>query len=244
MRSSLKILTLLAILASISGCKSKKTSKPVAVNLETVNQYWESQFDSEYLETRGKASVTTNGKTTNVSMHLKMKKDSLIWGKFSLFGIGATVLITPDSFFMINTLKQEYMAYDNSYLDRYLGFRADITQVQNLLIGNAIFPRTDYEFIAADNQLRGNEGMATNVLSLNKDSRTQQSDVMTADTTQSARIQYDDYSLVSEQLLPNTVSIDVQKGREKLDVVLGYQNINTNVITSFPFRIPATFIRR
>ncbi|MDC1395736.1 DUF4292 domain-containing protein, partial [Bacteroidia bacterium] len=79
------------------------------MNLETLQKYWDSQFDSDYLEARGKAAVTTNGKTTNVSMHLKIKKDSIIWGKFSLFGIGATVLITQDSFFMVNSLSQEYM---------------------------------------------------------------------------------------------------------------------------------------
>jgi hypothetical protein len=173
-----------------------------------------------------------------------MKKDSLIWGKFSLFGIGATVLITSDSFFMINTLKQEYMAYDNSYLDRYLGFKADITQVQNLLLGNAVFPKSDYKFSAPDMKLVGNEGMATNILSINKETRTQQSDVHTSDTTQSARIQYDDYIEVNNQLLPKTVIIDVKKGNETLDVVLGYQNINTNKISSFPFRIPGTFIRK
>lgn len=216
----------------------------ISVDVQTVQKYWDSQFITDYVEARGKASITTNGKTTNVSMHLKMKKDSIIWGKFSLFGIGATVLINRDSFFMYNTLTQEYMIYDNSFLNQFLGFRADISHVQNLLLGNAVFPESDYSFNSLDNQLTGDEGMATNTLTINSDLRTLSSIISTEDSTQNADIQYDQYEDVNNMLMPKIVSIDVKKGAQTLDVVLNYQNVNTNTITTFPFKIPNGFIRK
>ena len=245
--SSLKSNTILLLFfttITVSSCKSRKLAQPVTMTLETVQKYWDSQFDSDYVEARGKAALTTNGKTTNVSMHLKIKKDSIIWGKFSLFGIGATVLITQDSFFMVNSLSQEYMAYDNSYLDQYLGYRANIGQVQNLLLGNAIFPKGDYIFESVKMELSGNEGLATNTLRLNDEIRTYSSEIRTEDYTQSAHIQYDMYENVNELLMPKIVSIDVKKGNQNLDVVLNYQNVNTNLISTFPFKIPNGFIRR
>ncbi len=237
------ILTLLSALV-LSGCKSRKTGSSMSLDEKMVTQYWDTQFGSEYLEARGKASVTSNGTTTNVSMHLKMKKDSIIWGKFSLFGIGATVLITEDSFFMVNTLKQEYMAYSNSFLNQYLGFKADISQVQNLLLGNAVFARDLYNFSISDMSLVANEGIATNTLKLNDKLRTFSSTINTQDTTQNAIVQYDQYEPFEEQLVPKMVSIDVEQGGQSLDVVLNYQNINTNIISKFPFYIPRGFVRK
>jgi hypothetical protein len=244
MKNSILITLVIISLSIFSSCKTKKRAGAIPVDIQTVQKYWESQFDSEYVEARGKASITSNGKTNNVSMHLRMKKDSIIWGKFSLFGIGATVLINKDSFFMFNTLSQEYMIYDNSYLNQFLGFKATISQLQNLLLGNAIFPQTDYDFKPAVNQLIGDEGMATNTITINSDLRTLNSNISTSDTTQNADIQYDEYGEVNKKLMPKIVSIDVKKGLQKLDVVLNYQNINTNSITTFPFKIPNGFVRK
>ena len=99
MKKNNLIVLLIIVLSFIGGCKSKRNSSTAeSIDAVKVQQFWDDQFDSEYLEARGKASVTLDGGPKNVSMHLKMKKDSLIWGKFSLFGIGVTVLITPDSF--------------------------------------------------------------------------------------------------------------------------------------------------
>ncbi|MDC1430684.1 DUF4292 domain-containing protein [Bacteroidia bacterium] len=209
-----------------------------------VQQFWDDQFDSEYLEARGKASVTLDGGPKNVSLHLKMKKDSLIWGKFSLFGIGVTVLITPDSFFMVNTLSQTYSAYDNSYVNQLLGFKVTISQLQNLLMGNAVFPLTNYRLRSAENQLVGSDGMATNTISMNDVFRTLSSSIETGDTSQRADIQYENYELLGAKRLPKNVVIDVKKGAQNLNVVLNYQNVNTNVITTFPFKVPNGFNRK
>ncbi|MFT5055717.1 MAG: hypothetical protein ACI80H_000421 [Pseudoalteromonas distincta] len=245
MKKSNLIVLLIIGLLFIGGCKSKRNSSTAeSINAVKVQQFWDDQFDSEYLEARGKASVTLDGGPKNVSMHLKMKKDSLIWGKFSLFGIGVTVLITPDSFFMVNTLAQTYSAYDNSYVNQLLGFKVTISQLQNLLVGNAIFVQKNYRLRSVENQLVGSDGMATNTISMNDVFRTLSSSIETGDTSQRADIQYENYELLGAKQLPKNVVIDVKKGAQNLNVVLNYQNVNTNVITTFPFKVPNGFNRK
>jgi hypothetical protein len=245
MKKNNTIVLLIIVLSFIGGCKSKRNvSIAESIDAVKVQQFWNDQFDSEYLEARGKASVTLDGGPKNVSMHLKMKKDSLIWGKFSLFGIGVTVLITPDSFFMVNTLSQTYSAYDNSYVNQLLGFKVTITQLQNLLVGNAIFLQKNYRLRSAENQLVGSDGMATNTITMNDVFRTLSSSIETGDTSQRADIQYENYELLGAEQLPKNVVIDVNKGAQNLNVVLNYQNVNTNVITTFPFKIPNGFNRK
>ena len=79
-------LFLVLIIASISGCKSKKGANAIDLDSQVMERFWTNQFDYNYLEMRGKASIVKDGKTNNVSMHFKLKKDSILWGRFSLLG--------------------------------------------------------------------------------------------------------------------------------------------------------------
>jgi hypothetical protein len=211
---------------------------------EVVKSYWDNQYDYEYLETRGKATVQINGGNQNVSMHLKMKKDSVLWGKFSLFGLGVTVLINQDSFFLVNNLSKEYMKYDNSYLNDFLGFKAELGQIQNLLVGNALFDSSLYTLDNREVSFQANEGIATNTLTINELFRTLSSNVGTPDSTQYADIKYESYGGDTEPSLPKIISIHLRKGDKIQDPVLNYQVISTRKIEAFPFSIPAGFIRK
>ncbi|MCH1473304.1 MAG: DUF4292 domain-containing protein [Bacteroidia bacterium] len=227
-----------------SACRSVQKTKSIDVSEGSIQSYWDNQFDTDYVEVRGKSAIIDGNKTTNVSLHLKMKKDSIIWAKFSLFGFGINALITSDSFFMVNSVLQEYMAYDHQILEQYLGFKPRLEQVQNMLLGNAIFPKNRY-FLNGENTLLAREGLAKNMIQLNPKYRTFQSDIMAQDTSQLATINYNQYEFVEEiGLLPRFINIDIQQGEEKIQMELNYQNIKTNKITVFPFRIPSSYIRK
>lgn len=238
------ILVLVTILMVVGGCKSKKVHSGLDLSSEVVNSYWKNQYDYEYLEARGKATVQINGSNQNVSMHLKMKKDSVLWGRFSLFGMGVTVLIDQDSFFLMNNLSKEYMKYDNSYLNDFLGFKAELGQIQNLLVGNAVFDSSMYTLDNRDVSFKANEGIATNTLVINELFRTLTSNIGTIDTTQYANIKYDQYGGETEPLLPKVVNIHLRKGDVVQDPVLNYQVVSTSRIASFPFKIPNGFVRK
>jgi hypothetical protein len=240
-----KILWILIVgLVMLGSCKTKAVDSSLSLSNEVVDSYWKNQYDYDYLETRGKATVQLNGANQNVSMHLKMKKDSVLWGKFSLFGFGVTVLINKDSFFMVNNLSKEYMKYDNSYLNDFLGFRAELGQIQNLLVGNAIFDSSLYRLDTRDMSFKASEGIATNTLSINELFRTLVSSTSTPDSTQYADIQYDKYGGEVEPLLPKIVNIHLRKGAVKQDPVLNYQVVSTERIATFPFKIPNGYIRK
>jgi len=238
------ILVLVTILMVVGGCKSKKVHSGLDLSSEVVNSYWKNQYDYEYLEARGKATVQINGSNQNVSMHLKMKKDSVLWGRFSLFGMGVTVLIDQDSFFLMNNLSKEYMKFDNSYLNDFLGFKAELGQIQNLLVGNAVFDSSMYTLDNRDVSFKANEGIATNTLVINELFRTLTSNIGTIDTTQYANIKYDQYGGETEPLLPKVVKIHLRKGDVVQDPVLNYQVVSTSRIASFPFKIPNGFVRK
>jgi hypothetical protein len=246
MSNKLTILLLLTIFGITSGCKSAKIVADTMPNqtAESIQKFWENQYNEDYFEARGKATLVMDGKNTNLALHLKMKKDSLLWAKVSMFGIGATVLITKDSFFMINSLNQEYMAYDNNYLYQYLGYKATLSQVQNLLLGNAVFQSDKYRYQQEVKQLVGTDGIAINRLTVNEKNRTHHSVLTTQDTTQNAVIRYDAYQNLNNNILPTIVNLAVKQKTQDLKVVLNYQTISDNTIATFPFSIPTGYKRK
>ena len=145
---------------------------------------------------------------------------------------------------MINTLAQEYMAYDNNYLYQYLGYKATLKQVQNLLLGNAVFQSDKYRYQPDVKQLSGSDGIAINRIVINENNRIFRSVVTSQDTTQQAIIQYDAYQNLNNTLLPTLVDLLVQQKSQDLKVVLNYQTISDNAITSFPFTIPNGYRRK
>jgi hypothetical protein len=246
MSNKLIILFSLILIGISSGCKSTKIvantmPDPTA---ESIQSFWKNQYKEDYFEARGKATLVMDGKNTNLALHLKMKKDSLLWAKVSMFGIGATVLITQDSFFMINTLNQEYMAYGNNYLYQYLGYKATLSQVQNLLIGNAVFKQNKYRYLPDIKQLNASDGVAVNHIVINEKNRIFRSLVTSQDTTQQAVIQYDAYQNLNNNLVPTIVNLAVKQKTQDLKVVLNYQTISDNTVTTFPFNIPSGYRRK
>ncbi len=246
MSNNLTTLLILTFFGITSGCKSAKIVADTMPNqtAESIQKFWENQYNQNYFEARGKATLVMDGNNTNLALHLKMKKDSLLWAKVSMFGIGATVLITKDSFFMINSLNQEYMAYDNNYLYQYLGYKATLSQVQNLLLGNAVFQSDKYRYQSEVKQLIGTDGIAISRLTINEKNRTHQSVLTTQDTTQNAVIQYDAYQILNNTLVPTLVNLAVQQKTQNLKVVLNFQTISDNTVTTFPFNIPSGYRRK
>lgn len=243
MRKIIPALTALMVI-SLSACKTLK--KPAALDIsETVlDSFWSKQYAFQNLELRGKASVTASGKTNSVSVHIKMSRDSMIWGRFALLGFDlARVYVTPERFYFVDYINNTYLDYPTNYLNGYIGFTPSIRQLQDLLLGNAPFDRESYDFLIEVMKLRAQKGEATNELDINTQYRTNNSSFTTSDTTQRAYIAYDKYELENANLMPKSVTINLLTKQEHINCALNYQYINANPNINVSFKIPDGFRR-
>ena len=113
-----------------------------------------------------------------------------------------------------------------------------------MLLGNAIFHQKRYAS-HNNNMLIAREGFTKNLIQFNSQYRTFQSDLISQDTSKDARINYSQYELIDEVgLLPQLVTIAIQQVEESFQMELNYQNIKISKITSFPFKIPRSYIRK
>jgi len=85
----------------------------------------------------------------NAVANIRIKEDSIIWISVSP-GIGVEILraiITPDSLFVINRLKKEFVAVSLDSISHQLNFNLNYSMLQSILIGNLILPRDQNEKI-------------------------------------------------------------------------------------------------
>lgn len=71
--------------------------------------------------------------------NIRVKKDSLIWMSLGIFGFeGARVLISPDSFRLINKLTNEYLVRDYSFIQSWILMPVNFEMLQQIIAGEKI----------------------------------------------------------------------------------------------------------
>lgn len=70
---------------------------------------------------------------------IRVKKDSLIWMSLGMFGFeGARVLISPDSFRLVNKMTSEYMVRDYNFIQSWILMPVNFEMLQQILAGEII----------------------------------------------------------------------------------------------------------
>lgn len=70
---------------------------------------------------------------------IRVKRDSIIWLSLGMFGFeGARVLISPDSFRLMNKLTTEYMVRDYNYIQSWILMPVNFTMLQQIISGEKI----------------------------------------------------------------------------------------------------------
>ncbi len=70
---------------------------------------------------------------------IRLKRDSLIWMSLGMFGFeGARVLVSPDSFRLVNKLTNEYMVRDYSFIQSWILMPVSFEMLQQIIAGEKI----------------------------------------------------------------------------------------------------------
>lgn len=124
---------------TVGGKLKKRSSKYI---FGKVDKY---HMDATWFSAKSNVKVVQNNKATRVTATIRMKEDSVIWMSAKKFGFeGGRILITTDSFFMINRLEKSYLAEPFSYIRNMTGLSStgsnlsDFRNLYDLILGNVI----------------------------------------------------------------------------------------------------------
>ena len=238
------LLLFLVIFFFLYSCK--KQLYPTS-GLEKKVNVDEIKFD--YFTGRSKIKYMDGEESYNAIANIRIKNDSVIWISINP-GFGVEILramITPDSVFMVNRLKKQFMAVSLDSLSHMLNFNLNYSMLQSILIGNLILPREHNEKIIANGDYYQLQQKTTDLTIdnfVNSKSMKIEKLVITDDSTRNYMdVDYHDFQVVDSVLFPMDNSVNLfysdKKKTINTEVVLTYTKASfTEKKVRFPFNIP------
>lgn len=197
-------------------------------------------------------SVGGDGKVPDLTVVLKMVKDSAIWMSLSATILNVEVyrvLITADSVILLNKQDKEVQFRSISYLQEVTQIPFDFKTLQNLIIGNPIFIS---DSIISYRQQNNNVLMATvdayfkNLLTLSSDHSTllhSKLDDIDILRNRTADITYDGYENIYG--IPFSTNREITASeKNKLDIRLNFKQYEFNKELNLSFNIPKNYLRK
>ncbi|MES1216140.1 MAG: DUF4292 domain-containing protein [Bacteroidota bacterium] len=186
-------------------------------------------------------------KKYNVTGHLRMYKDSLIWISITaILGIeGLRAYITKDSVKLLDKQNKIYTRRSFTFLQEVTELPLDLPSLQALLIGNPVFLDSfilSYSKTANSISLLDNGDFFKNLLTLGLDGYIQSSKLDDVDEmrNRTCYLTYDDYENKKGLNFSTRRSISVAE-KKKLDIKLNFKQYEFNETLSFPFTIPKNY---
>jgi len=239
------------ILCMLVSCKSAKVAgdgsadgKLSAKNL--IRRHYDNQVNFNTLSGKAKIDYSDGKSAQSVSVSLRLQKDKTLWISAPLGLVKAYITPTRVSFY--NKLQNEYFDGDFSYLSEILGTELNFDNLQNILLGHALFDlrkeKYDVQVVQTNYQLKPRQALPIfkilfQIEPINYKMATQQ--LSQPSKNRVLEIRYKDYQKVSAWVLPKKVSITAVDSTHINSIDMEYRNIEFNKQLSFPYKIPKGF---
>ncbi|MBT8184664.1 MAG: DUF4292 domain-containing protein [Eudoraea sp.] len=246
-----KWITFCMLILLVVSCKSGKivTDGTVDSKLSAkfiIKNHYKNQADFRTLSGRMKIDYSDGFSSQGVSVSMRMEKDKAIWLSAPLGVVKAYITPTRVSFY--NKLQNEYFDGDFSYLSKLLGSELDFEQVQNLLLGQAIFDlRADkYDLAIAEETYELKPRKAAALFKLLFQIEPQHFKMATQQLTQPLKkrllqINYNKYQQKDNRIFPYEIGIVAIDKDERTTIAIEYRNMEFNRPLNFPYKIPKGF---
>ncbi len=189
-----------------------------------------------------------DGKKYDVTAHLRMVKDSLIWISVrGMLGIeGLRALISTDSVKLLDKQNNIYTARSVAYLQEVSALPLDLSSLQDLLLGNPVF--LDGEIVSYTNSdqnitLLSIGDFFKNLFTVEKGAFLSQSsklDDLDEWRNRTCFLGYSGYDHKKGVRFATKRQITVTE-KKKLDIKLEFKQYDFNETLNFPFNVPKNY---
>ena len=245
---------LFSISLLFTSCKVKKgvtdtgnTQKMSIAKIIKKNNAQKSDFNT--LRATLKISHTTETKTQNFTVSLRLLKDKKIWMSFKKAGFsGGKALITPNKVQFYNKLNNTYFDGNFTIISNLLGTSLTFKQLQAVLLGEAFFTLEPAQYdveILEDGYLLYPEqqtNLFEHFITINPGNfKIKTQEINQPKRSQILNIDYNSYQEIDKQLLPLLVHIVTLQKTKGSQIDITYKNITLNTKMRFPFHIPTGY---
>ncbi len=237
-------------LLTFSGCKRNKQQLDCSVALmkyddDVADKLGEQLSDFDMLTIRSKGSFKSASMDQSFNLLIKMKRDSFVWISATYMIEAARVLITPDSFKLLDRIQRKYYTGSIEQFEKYTGQQLTLRQIQDLLIGNPLFSPSS--FVVKHDEIRNDHLQSIsngliNRMHLNGCYRPVKSNFSANNTEGKIDITYSEMEEVKQVgQIPNMLDISAVRGSSDNSLMLNYTSVSTEDFGRVGFVIPSRY---
>lgn len=246
------ILLLIAIPFLNIACKKVPATSQAANVKEVAIDFNPVYVDFVYLTTKTKLEYSDGANTDQYALSLRVRKDSVIWASIGKAGVeGVRGLLRPDSLFIIDKMKNDAYSYDLKYLQGLIQSDLSYYNIQNLLVGDLLFPYNDTSDIVTKNDthfivVQKKDNLKIESFVRFDNLKVEKANITDAVAMSKTTVIYSSFILADSILVPSVCSMDVEykkDGQTKhTHLVLTHSKMEfTTKSVNFPFNVPKKF---
>ncbi|WP_082161768.1 DUF4292 domain-containing protein [Rufibacter radiotolerans] len=235
------------------GCQKKMVpGASGAIAPENMNNINVVNTDYTYLTAKGKLQSEHSNLSANLT--IRMKKNEVIWASVQAFGFEAARLkVTPDSVYIVNRLKEEYLIGSYEVLRQRYNVDVDFNTLQEILIGNFVPGEADKVKLEQDGPMQHVRTLRTN-LQLDQFVDTtrfklKRAEVRNLQNKDYMSVDYQDFEDVNGKPFAMALLLSIQQpegNSAKTSVVaVKHRQVSTSETSlDFPFSVPSNHERK
>lgn len=244
-----KIVFTLLIIISFTSCKTKKNTTTNNANTmlltRVLDNYYNNSFKNKTVKASLKIKYKGDKKIPQVNASLRIDKDKVIWMSISKFITVGKLKITPNKVQFYNNIDQTYFDGDFSLLSNLLGTEVNFQQVQNILLGEAIYSlnKDDYKIdIEGDSYIftpKENDDRFNIFFWLdNNNFKAKKQEIRQNNGDKLLSVQFTEFEKVEEVTFPKHLYILAKDNEKTSTIDIDYKSIKLDLPLRYPFTIP------
>ena len=241
---------LLAVL--VFGCATQKpkgtsklsVSKMTSKQVYKAHQKQKAEFST--LQSRLKIELSTDNRSQSHTVTLRMERGKIIW--LNAFLNMLRIKITPKKLEMYNKIDRTYYEGDYSIINTFLGLELNFENLENLLLGDAIFKHKN-------NALKKGSAKTSYALTPKVSSsllellylidvstfKMESQRIYKPLQNRNLEVDYQEFQNIENQLFPKTVTIKVLEDQKETVLKLNLKSVTLNQSLRFPFKQPSGY---
>lgn len=227
----------------IQNCTSKKSIQQLnpieTINLENEETFLDTNIP-ENTTIKSKIFYKQANENYTATAFIKMRKDSIIWISIqAVLGVEVSrIIIQKDSFKFMNKIENSYAFGRNDELLHLIGFPVTFDIIQSIIFGknyalNNIFT-SQKDTIYSKNETTLQQTI------LSKENKINSSNYRVQNSENNMDIAFQNYTTLQSFTYPQKTECIIRNEFTNT-IRLELQNINFDVIKSFPFHVPSHF---
>ncbi len=237
-----------AIARSIDSLKAVELNNEKKQLITLLTPLWTKQIAFNTFNAKIKAHYEGPEDKQDFTANIRIEKDKVIWANVTALGMVnvARIIITPDSFKLINFLEKKVKLMSLADARDQLPVPVDFQVIQNMLLGNVLQQGgmiTDATNFGGTWSLRSEDDAYIQQYTYNKSDSTMRSAQLSSKTDAGTQgvIQLGNYIMVNGRKFSTSRAINMMSNGKNQYIDLNYNKVDFDEAVEFPFSIPKKY---